>query len=186
MEDPSVFKTMVKKHTDTLRTIRSRFSQIKELSMMEDRMVSSGKLYYEKPDKVRWEYLDPFQHLILIRGEEMIVKGEDKKDRYDMGSNEMFRKMNELLVSSVNGKIFEKEDFERAYYQDENEYLAVLTPKEKSMKEFFQRILLYFSKTGKEVVKVEMVEGSGDSTTIEFKKKRINVPLPEDTFMLDP
>ncbi len=184
--DPSRFKKMAKERADTVHTLQSRFDQVKDMSFMEKKVTSHGRFFFKKPNNVRWEYTDPFEHLILIRGDKLIVKGEKEKDSYDMGSNEMFQKMNELIVSSVRGQVFDNPDFEKRYFQNEGQYLVLLEPKDKSMKEFFEQMRLYFSKREHEVKKVEMLGASGDSTIITFENKRINVPISKSTFRSAP
>ena len=182
MEDPSGFRQRVEQRADTVNTMRSRFTQVKDMSFMEKKVTSQGRFFFKKPNMVRWEYTEPFEHRIYIRGDKLTIKGEKKEDSYDMGSNEMFRRMNEMIVSSVRGQVFENDAFEPAYYENGDFYLVALEPKEKSMKEFFEKMFLYFSRTEHEVQRIVMVGSSGDTTRIDLEKKRVNVPLSDERF----
>ncbi len=182
MEDSAEFRQRVKERADTVTTVRSDFTQVKDMSFMEKKVKSKGHFSFKKPNKVRWEYTEPFEHRIFIREDELTVKGAEKKDSYDMGSNEMFRRMNEMIVSSVRGQVFQNEHFDPRYYANDSFYLVALTPRKESMKEFFQEMRLYFSKSEYEVQKVVMLGSSGDSTIIRFENKRVNVPISNSHF----
>ncbi len=90
--------------------------------------------------------------------------------------------MNEMIVSSVKGRVFDQEAFDPRFFESEELYLVELTPQKKSMKGPFERMLLFFSKGDHEVRKVIMKGDSGDKTTISFENKRANVPIPDERF----
>ncbi len=182
MSDPSAFRKAAKEKADKVRTIKSEFTQVKEMDFMEEAVESKGRFAFKEPNYVAWEYTEPFQHKILIRDDKLSIKGEKKKDEYEIGSNEMFQKMNEMIVSSVRGQVFDNEDFQLAYYENESAYLVAMKPRDKGMKEFFEQMQLYFSKGEYEVKKVVMLGSSDDSTTITFQNKEVNVPIPKERF----
>lgn len=44
----------------SMKTMQCDFVQTKYLRMLNDKMVSTGKMYYQQSDKLRWEYTSPY------------------------------------------------------------------------------------------------------------------------------
>ena len=40
--------------SNEMRTMQCDFTQEKELSFMNDKVLSEGKMYYKQPNKIRW------------------------------------------------------------------------------------------------------------------------------------
>jgi outer membrane lipoprotein-sorting protein len=59
---------------------------------------------------------------------------------------------------------------------------VILVPKQKEMKEMFNKIHLCFNKTDYTVNSVEIEELNGDTTLIEMKNKQINKGLSDAVF----
>ncbi len=186
MTDPAAFRKKARQKAEDTRTIVSDFRQEKHLSFMEAPVVSQGKFRFKKPNKVRWEYTDPFQYLIVIRDEKITLRDQDRTDEHDMGSSKMFRQINDMIVSSVQGNVFDREDLEISYFQGPDRYLVVVEPKDKTMKDLLREIHLYFSMEDHSVVKVKMLESSDDATEIIFLNKKTNASVPDEAFRVAP
>ncbi|MDR1813744.1 MAG: outer membrane lipoprotein carrier protein LolA, partial [Tannerella sp.] len=50
----------MKKAAEGMNSLQCDFVQVKELSFMDDKVTSEGKMFFKKPDRIRWEYVKPY------------------------------------------------------------------------------------------------------------------------------
>ena len=58
--------------------------QTKQMSLLKDKMVSRGKMYYKKSNKLRWEYTSPYTYSLILNGTKASMKGKNRKDVVDV------------------------------------------------------------------------------------------------------
>ncbi len=183
IEDISLFKSNLAEMSRKTNTIKSDFIQEKNLSFLSEKIISKGLFYFKKENKIRWQYTEPFDYLIIINDDKIFIKDEDKESKYDMGSNKIFNEINKIITGCVQGEILNNDkDYKIEYYENDNFYYVKLTPYSDKMKEFLSNIDIYFDKKDLSVSKLEMIELSGDYTKIEFLNKKLNEEIPDKTF----
>ena len=96
----------------------------------------------------------------------------------------MFREINAIMMSMVNGSILESRNFEFEYFENAGGYKLELKPLEVNMREFLSGIHLFINKNDHSVDELQMIEKSGDYTHIRFINKRLNEDIPQHTFNL--
>jgi outer membrane lipoprotein-sorting protein len=185
MKDTADFKQKIDKMSRETRSIESEFVQVKNLSMLSEKISSKGIFCFEKQNNLRWEYTSPYRYVIVINQDKILIKDESHKvKKYDMNANKVFREINDIMISCVNGEILKSKKFSIRYFESDKAYKLELVPTVKSMKESLQKIHMYFDKQVTSVVKLEMIENGEDMTSIEFMNKKINAPVSPDTFTL--
>lgn len=176
------FKQKVTSESQNTKTIKADFIQYKHLDFLSEDVKTSGKMFFQTPNRVRWEYTSPYQYSVIFKEDELLINDGGKKSSVDMGSSKLFKKLNELIVNSVKGDMFNNADFEVEFFETENHHKAVFIPKDKKIKEFIASFELLFSKDKAEVVEVKMIEPSRDYTRIEFKNRILNQPIDVSVF----
>ena len=166
------------------KSIDSDFKQFKHLDILENDLKSTGHFCFYAPDKVRWEYMKPYEYLIVMNGNMMWIKDNGKIKKYDTRSNKMFKEINDLMVGMLQGKILKSNKFDIEFYEDSKRILAKLKPKSADMQEFLNEMQLYFDKKNYTVLKIKMLEQSGDYTLIEFYNRKMNIKIPNSKFLL--
>jgi len=166
------------------KSIVSDFKQYKHLDILKNDIESSGHFNFQTSDKVRWEYTEPYNYLIIMNVDVMWVHDGNKTQKFDTGSNKMFKEINDLMVGMLQGKILENDNFDLILFENTKQILAKLKPKTNELKEFLSDIHLYFDKKDYTVSKIKMLENSGDYTLIEFYNKKINVDIPKSKFLV--
>ncbi len=111
------------------KTIDSDFKQFKHLDILENDMESTGHFSYSAPDKVRWEYLQPYRYLIVMNTGAMWINDGSKTKKYDTQSNKMFKEINDLMVGMLQGKILNSNKFSVSFFENNKQISAKLTPK---------------------------------------------------------
>ncbi|MDI1356453.1 MAG: outer membrane lipoprotein carrier protein LolA [bacterium] len=185
MKDTSAFKIKVDKMSKETNSIESDFTQIKDLKMLSEKIVSKGKFVFMKQNNLRWEYLEPYRYVIVINKDKILIKDENNKiKKYDMNANKVFKEINDIMISCVNGDVLRSNKFRITYFENEKQFKLELTPTVKTMQESLKTINMYFDKSVSSVVKIEMIEPGNDITTIDFSNKKLNAAVSPQTFIL--
>jgi len=185
VKDPSKVTEQINLASAKTNTITADFTQVKDMSFMEEKAISSGKFYFQKEKLLRWEYTDPFNYAIIISGDRIRIIDEGKIKDFDTGSNRMFLEISNVLTGMVNGTLLNSNQFTTIWYETPGYYKAELLPTGAMMKDYLTRIELKLSKSDYSVDELKMFEKSGDYTLITFRNKKLNETIPADIFRLD-
>jgi len=170
----------------SIRTLECTFVQTKELSIMNDKMVSNGTMAFAQPNKISWHYTSPYDYTFIIAGDKVLIGKGKNRNSIDLKSSQAFQGIAKMIAGSVTGKcLTQTDEFDVKILADERHYVALLTPKAKRLKKMFKGIRLHFNRASRTMEKVEMTETSGDNTTIVFQNVKQNQRLSEKTFTLD-
>ncbi len=179
-------RTKINQAASQLQTLQCDFVQTKHLKMLNDKLVSHGKMYYKKSDKLRWEYTTPYHYIFILNGSQVLLKNEKRNDIIDVNQNKVFKEIARLMMNSVVGKsLSDSRDFSSKISSSNSELIATLTPMRKDLKQMFKQISLYFSKSTSLVYKVILVEKNGDKTVIELKNAKKNEPVNTNVFKVN-
>lgn len=170
---------------ENTKTIRSNFIQKKHLSVLSDNIKSSGIFFYQKDDKIRWEYIKPYTYIIIYNGSKILIIDEGKKNQFDAKSNRLFEVINSMMISCIRGNVSNNPDFTFSFYKKNNLIFVKVEPKSPEVKKYIKRIDMFFDKKSLQVNEINIYEESGDYTNIVFNKKEINVPLSENIFNIN-
>lgn len=184
VKDTTALKAKIESMSKATSSIQSDFVQEKNLSLLSEKVVSKGHLVFKKDNLLRWEYVSPSKYLIVINKEKITIKDEKKTTKYDMNSNKVFKEINDIMLSCVQGTIFRSNKFKTAYFENDKFYKLELIPLDKNMKDTFKKINLFFDKSVTSVAKMEMVEANEDLTSIDFSNKKLNEPVAESIFII--
>ena len=179
-------RTKINQAASQLQTLQCDFVQTKHLKMLNDKLVSHGKMYYKKSDKLRWEYTTPYHYIFILNGSKVLLKNEKRNDIIDVNQNKVFEEIARLMMNSVVGKsLSDSRDFSSKIASSNSELIATLTPMRKDLKQMFKEISLYFSRNTSLVYKVILVEKNGDKTVIELKNAKKNESINTNIFNVD-
>ena len=182
MKDPEAFRKNMLESAARITNISSDFIQLKHLSFLEEEVESQGVFYYQKEDKLRWEYKDPFFYLIIFNGDNILIQDDNKTNVYDAASGRLFKEINNIMITMVDGSILESDNFQISYFEKPGNYILELIPKDENMKEFLARILIYIEPVNYTADELFMIERSGDFTQIRFVNKQLNEDIPQHIF----
>jgi outer membrane lipoprotein-sorting protein len=184
VNDPAEIIQKLQESSQATKSIKSTFTQEKYLSVMVDKIISKGKFVYQKENKLRWEYTEPFEYIIVINGSSMKIKDENQISNYDMESNKMFKQINDMMVGMVSGTILSSKEFHFKYFQNTSEYKVEMKPVQKEMTSFISSIEIFLDKKDLSVNQLIMNESSEDYTKILFENKQMNTSVPASEFIL--
>jgi outer membrane lipoprotein-sorting protein len=185
IKDPSKLIEQINLVSAKTNTISAIFSQVKEMSFLEEKAISSGKFYFEKEKKLRWEYTEPFSYVIILNSERLRIIDEGKSKDFEAGSNRMFLEISNIMTGMVNGTLLNSPEFSTTWSEAPGYYLAELIPTGTDLKDYLAKIELKLNKQDFTVDELKMVEKSGDYTQITFRNKKLNETIPVEIFRLD-
>ena len=159
----------------SMQCMQCRFTQQKTMAMLTEPTVSEGLMSYVSPDKMRWEYTNPYSFALVVDGNKITKITDGNEEVLDAKSGRMYQGIVNIIMSSATGRnLFDKSMFDVVITGDDEFWKAEMTPKKRDMKRMFAMLTFYFDKQTNVINKVEMTEAGGDVTTIQFFDMKIN------------
>ena len=166
-----------------MQTLQCRFVQEKTSSMLAEPSIAKGIMHYAAPDRMRWEYTEPYTFALVVNGERIVKVTDGKAETMDAKSGRMYQGMVGLIMGSASGKkLFDTTVFDVVMYDDDTFWRAEMTPKRRDMKRMFSQLVFRFNKKTNGISCVEFKEASGDVTSIRFEDIKLNEAIGEDCF----
>jgi len=182
VSEATELRTHIVKKSENTSSIQSEFTQFKHLSFLSNDIESSGMLYYKSPNSIKWEYQKPFVYSAIFKGDKLYINDAGKKSDLDLSSNKAFKSLNNLVVRSVKGDLFDATEFEISYFKNDRTYVVHFIPKDKKLQDFISEFVINFDKSTYEVLSVKMLESSEDYTLLQFKNQQFNQPISDAVF----
>lgn len=168
-----------------MKSMTCTFVQTKQLSLLNDNMVSRGHMSYKQPDKLRWEYTSPYSYTFTFNGTKVYVGGKGRKDVIDTTQNKVFKEVARIMMSTVTGKALSNPaDFTVSVTATDSAWEVTLVPRKKEMKQMFSKISLTFSKSKMMISEINIFEKNGDRTVIKLNNIVTNGTVKENVFAI--
>ncbi|MDM1549035.1 outer membrane lipoprotein carrier protein LolA [Empedobacter falsenii] len=176
------FKRDIIADSKKIQTLTADFTQYKVMSFLDKPIVSKGKLYLQNPKAMRWNYTQPIDYNVIFNNGKIYINDEGKKSSVDLQGNKKFEKLNQLIVGSVSGNLFDTNDFIITFAKTDKSRIAKLQPKLKDVKKYIKEIQLTFYSGQSTVTEVKLIEPSDDYTKILFTNKSLNKTINASVF----
>lgn len=165
-------------------TLQCTFTQTKTSTLVAQNTVSKGVMFYKKPSMLVWEYVKPTKSTLVLNGKNAYLLNDKGKA---VGNNRVIRQLGEMIINLVNGnsmmtnsKVFKVE----AYESRNNMALFELTPIQKRLKDYYQKITIKIDRKTLIATEIVMLEKSGDSITILLHNMQINKEIADSKFII--
>jgi len=182
-EESKDLRIKVVEKSNNTTSIISDFIQYKHLDFLSNDIESRGNMVFKAPDLIKWEYNIPFKYSVVFKDGKLNINDEGVKSKLDLSSNKAFKSLNNLIIKSVKGDMFDDNQFEIEYFKDNTHYYVRFKPKEKRLKSFINEFMLSFDKETLDVVEVKMIENSEDYTLLKFINQEFNRPISNEVFL---
>lgn len=181
LSDPKACKAALEKQHKETKSIQSDFSETSSSSLLSTPQKGTGKMWYKKEDKIRWEKIKPESQIILINGK--TVKLQEKGKEVSSASSKMVvKKIQQLMVQMMTGDFLNEKDFKITYYESKTNYKLVLTPKSDKMKRYVAEISLIFGKDGLLLKELTMKQNETDKLVYSFTNMQQNGTINDSKF----
>jgi outer membrane lipoprotein carrier protein len=165
----------------SLKTLSAAFVQIVQDKQGQVTERATGLLYISRPDRFRWDYLQPYAQTIVADGRKLWLYDPDLK-QVTVRSLEQGLGTTPAMLLSGSGKVsdaFTAGPIE----QRTNLTWYRLVPKQKGSD--FERVSLGFDARN-ELAAMELVDKLGQTTTIEFAQVKRGAALDDSLFRFVP
>lgn len=169
-----------------IETLQADFQQTKFSRLLKEPSVLTGVFYYQAPDKVRWEYRNPRETVVLVTAHEMVTyrPSERLAEKVELRRNQRklfaFLSASEPIVNLSRHFSFTLRD-----PGGEGDYVLLLNPVTHQLKKRLRQVELVIERKSFLPVKVSYTEADGDTTSYQFSQVKINQPFPTNLFSLE-
>lgn len=169
-----------------MKGMQCDFVQTKRMKLLSKEMQSKGIMYFKRPNKLRWQYIAPYDYTFILNDDKVQIKSSKSTKNIDVQGNKMFRQITNIILNSVTGgSLKSSSDFNVEVYKKDNTYFAKLFPKKKELKQLYQVIEIYFDAALTMVNSVRMVEKTGDETRINLINTKLNIAIDDKMFAVN-
>jgi len=163
------------------------FKQVSETKTFRRKKESTGKIYFQKPDKMRWAYLEPELQDIYLNGKDMIIYRPLRNVVYKQSLGDMLpgTAPAEIFMGAANLKKTFTITRAEPDLQEEGSYCLKMIP-EKRGKMSVEQILLWVGDKDYLPKKMDSRDLLGNVTKLYFTKGKINVKLDKGLFEFVP
>jgi outer membrane lipoprotein-sorting protein len=181
---PSDLKNLLARIREN-RITQADFQEQRFLRLMKRPIVSSGRVWFQPPNKFRREAGGNSPSLTVSDGHQLWIYYPNFKsaERYSIGSRSPLDSIIAAINSALNLENVEN-TFDITGTKIDNSYELALTPRTPSMKRIFQKLNLRIDGNLK-AERTEMLQANGDRIVTSYSNQT-RVPLPPSTFEFTP
>jgi outer membrane lipoprotein-sorting protein len=183
--DRAAFERRYRERMSEVKTLEADFVQEKEITLLTHKLVTEGQMKYGGDRRLKIEYFAPNPFVFSMLGDRTTIKDGAVRRTVSGKNRGAALQIASLTAASVNGTIFDTDDFAVAVSENTDSYLVALTPKSKALKEYYSEIRIRLSKATFYTEELHLIEVSGDRTVMRFKNIRTNNELPDKAFLVD-
>jgi len=170
----------IKQASLQVRSLACDFTQEKHISILNDALVSTGKMHYQASDKLKWEYTSPSAFVFTMNGSQVLLKSKEQCQVVDSKKDRRFKHIVKMMEGNIIGNsLTDTKSFKSQLQQVDGLWQVTLMPLRNDLKQMWQKLVLYIPADLTMVSRVEIHEVSGDYTSIEFKNIQVNQPMDE-------
>jgi len=174
----------LKAKAESVDHLTCTFTQEKHLAMFDELLISTGTFAFQKPDKLRWEYLEPFNNGFFLNG----TSGREWDDA--SSKDREFTLDSSPAMAALARQIMAWTTFDIKWLESQYEMVVLqtepvifeLTPKDEGARQFIPRMIIKFVPDGSALEQIELHEADDDFTRVIFGTPEVNGELPAATF----
>jgi outer membrane lipoprotein carrier protein len=159
------------------------FKQEYLYKMFNRTVVSTGTVAFQKPAKMRWEYLTPSKRSFVLSGDRIYALDPEAQTltKAALPTSQLSASVTFLWGK---GKLADEFDISRTECKECLGTLLTLVPKKPDAR--FREVQLDIDPKTAQVRRSIVVDPDGSRNVITFSNLRTNLGLPKDTFQLTP
>jgi outer membrane lipoprotein-sorting protein len=166
---------------ERITSVQGDFIQEKQMPILAHPLVAHGYFAYQRPASLRWEYRQPMRSVLLLHNGEahrfvLSDAGWQEDSQAEMQSMDFILQQ---IAKWLNGR-FEDNPLFNVTLKSGNK--IVMTPKDKAMDQFIQRIELVMADRPGIIKEVIIFENTDSFTRFIFVDPKINEPVAPAEF----
>jgi outer membrane lipoprotein carrier protein len=176
----------VQQFYDSTKTFKATFTQTYTIKVQNVKKVSTGKVTFEKPGKMSWNYDAPNGNRVVSDGTTIRVYEKENEQMYvtPVKGSQYPAALSFLLGQGQLTKDFELRMLDAAAMKFEGGYVLEGTPK--AATPAYQKILLYVDAQTNQVRRVLILDAQGNKNRFDFTAPAVNQAVPKGEFDFTP
>ena len=182
--EKQVFEQKMIEQSQKIKTLQCAFVQEKTSSLVSEKAVVKGILLYQSPSMLRWEYTEPTPSTLILNGNDAVLLDKNGKKA---GNEKMLKQLGSIIISMINGNgIAQNKQFSSECYElDPAQILVVLTPVQKRLKDFYNKIEISIDLKTMLANNISLDEKTGDKMVISLTNRVLNSEIPQEKFAIE-
>ena len=167
----------------SIQSLEAKFVHIYYSAIVSTPLNEKGKLYFQKPDQMRWEYKDPENNIYLYKGDRFQFYFSEDNQLMRGSISEESHETEILDILTGKKTLLEFYDVEFSPFPTDKPQNAQikLIPKQEEDDSF---ILLEIDRKRWFIQKVAFIDWEGNKTEFQFSQIEIDPDLPKNIFEL--
>ena len=167
-----------------VQTMSSAFEQERRTAMLKDAMISSGRFFFSKPDKIRWETIDPSPAGFSVNGQ-AAKRWQGKSEPpeiINLSEAPFLQVLIQQIMAWTSADFASLKDRYDIKVSSEDPVTIGLVPLMAGERDYVGQVTLVFSPDLTYVTSVRIQEMKGDEIAIRFLNAVINEPISDEKF----
>jgi outer membrane lipoprotein-sorting protein len=164
--------------TNTLKTIRAKFTETTTSSLLSTPLVAEGTLVASRPSDLLITYTKPDRKILRVDAKKLLFIWPDRHVRQESDIEQAQKRVQHYFVDKSPDDL--RKHFTIRASEDAQKpgtYLVELVPTRKQIKEGVSRIELWLDKSTMMLASMRMTFPNGDTKTMVLRDVEINVPV---------
>ncbi len=185
----TAFLNELGKSVSGFNSLKTEFTQEKEMAMFKEKLIMKGRIYLQKPGKVAWHVDSPVRYSVLITDKLIRQWDEDtnKVQEVSLTKNPLFQNVLNQLTVWFSGDYSSLLPVNTIRVTHDSPLAIEFLPTDRNVAgKVIRSITVTFREDRKYLQQIRIREVSGDVTTISFINTLLNVPLDSSSFDVHP
>lgn len=178
------FERELKLKNESVTSIKCRFLQTREMSVLQNVVRKEGTFYFQRPGNMLLSFNDG--DYIKMTEEWFEMKTGENTTTTKISSNPMLRNLSTILSACVVGDFAQMiRGFSIQVQSQAKQWVVIMTPQRGKAASKISQIVLHFDRETMSLNTLKMVEKSGDYTMYGFSNKQFNVAIDSKLFKIE-
>lgn len=163
-------------------SITSDFTQTRHLSFMDEDVISNGKFFYSKPNRLLMKYGQPAGDLMLINKDQLVMIAAGKYTKASTKTSAKARTMRNILSSCLQGDVSMIDDIKISSGETADSHVITAELTKKGRNKNISKVVLYYDKSDLTLSVLRMEERDGSYTVYKLINKVLNQAVSDEVF----
>ncbi len=184
-QDLKPFLNDLGKKVSAFKTLKTDFTQEKEMAMFKEKLVLKGRIFLQKPNRIAWHVDKPIRYSVLIT-DKLIRQWDEDTDQVQeisLAKNPIFQNVLDQLTVWFSGEYGSLLETNEVRILKQDPLTLECTPREKNIsRKVIKNITITFRQDQTYLQQIRILEVTGDITTLNFLNTLLNAPLDSSSF----
>jgi outer membrane lipoprotein-sorting protein len=182
--DPQPILDDLQRKMSLVNSVYLEFTQERVLKLFSEPLKSEGVMLIERPDKIRWETIAPYQTILL--GDNNSVAqfefNDGKWEKLKLGFPQLLQHIMQQMSAMNQGNLGVLTNEYSASVATNSETVVTMIPKDENVRAMMSSFEIHLPSDFSATREVVLNEPDGDLTRIIFQNEKRGVEFPSGTF----